>query len=178
MRIALAIVSGFATGCAVRPAAPRPRPGSRTCRGRDVHLAEALPVRGDVAGVADRDAERVERPPSASRISNAAVFCPSSRNGLTELTSAIGWRSAELAHELQRLVEVAAQRDHARAVHQRLGELAGRDLALRHDHRAAQPGPRRVGGGATRRCCRSRRRSPPPRPRARRRTPRTSSRGP
>ena len=28
--------------------------------------------------------------PSASQISNAAVFCPSIRNGLTELTSATG----------------------------------------------------------------------------------------
>ena len=32
--------------------------------------------------------------PSSSAISNAAVFWPSSRNGLTELTSAIGCRSA------------------------------------------------------------------------------------
>ena len=32
--------------------------------------------------------------PSSSTISNDAVFCPSSRNGLTELTSAIGWRWA------------------------------------------------------------------------------------
>ena len=54
----------------------------------------------------------------------------------------------QLAHERQRLVEVAAQRDHARAVHERLGELALGDLALRHDHRARQPGARRVGGGA------------------------------
>ena len=30
--------------------------------------------------------------PISSTISNAAVFCPSSRNGLTEFTSAIGWR--------------------------------------------------------------------------------------
>ena len=86
--------------------------------------------------------------PSSSRTSNAAVFWPSIRNGLTELTSSIGWLLGELADELERLVEVAAQRDHARAVHQRLGELAGRDLALGDDHRAAQPGARRVGGGA------------------------------
>ena len=33
-------------------------------------------------------------PPSASISSNAAVFCPSIRNSLTELTSAIGWRRA------------------------------------------------------------------------------------
>ena len=72
---------------------------------------EALPVGGDVAGVADRDAQRVESPPSSSTSSNAAVFWPSSRNALTELTSAIGWRVGELAHELERLVEVAAQRD-------------------------------------------------------------------
>ena len=31
--------------------------------------------------------------PSSSRISNAAVFWPSMRNSLTELTRAIGWRS-------------------------------------------------------------------------------------
>ena len=30
--------------------------------------------------------------PISSTISNDAVFWPSSRNGLTELTSAIGWR--------------------------------------------------------------------------------------
>src|SRR5215207_9480990 len=32
--------------------------------------------------------------PRSSTSSNAAVFCPSSRNGFTEFTSAIGWRSA------------------------------------------------------------------------------------
>ena len=90
-------------------------------------------------------------PPRSSRISNAAVFWPSRRNWLTELTSAIGCAGAQLAHELERLVEVAAQRDHARAVHERLGELAGRDLALGHDHRAGQPGARRVGRRARRR---------------------------
>ena len=31
--------------------------------------------------------------PSWSQTSNAAVFWPSIRNGLTELTSAIGWRA-------------------------------------------------------------------------------------
>ena len=49
---------------------------------------------------------------------------------MTELTSETGWRAGERADELERLVEVAAQRDHAGAVHQRLGQLAGRDLAL------------------------------------------------
>ena len=89
--------------------------------------------------------------PSSSTSSNAAVFWPSIRNSLTELTSEIGWRRDEFADELQRLVEVAAQRDHARPVHQRLGELARRDLALGHDHAPAQPGTRRVRGGRRRR---------------------------
>ena len=88
------------------------------------------------------------RPSRSSSSSNAAVFWPCRRNSLTELTSAIGWRVGELAHQLERGVEVAAQRDHARAVDQRLGELAGRDLAVGDDHGAAQPGLRRVGGGA------------------------------
>src|SRR3712207_6891367 len=44
----------------------------------------------------------------------------------------------------QGLVEVAAERDDARAVHQRLGELAGGDLALGHDDRAGEPAARRV----------------------------------
>ena len=57
----------------------------------------------------------------------------------------------ELADERERVVEVAADGDHARAVHQRLRELADRDLALGHDHGAAHPGPRGVGGGAGRR---------------------------
>ena len=59
MRIALATVSGFSTGAAVdqrRGAlgleAEHPR--------RRAGLLEALPVGGDVAGVADRDAQRVE----------------------------------------------------------------------------------------------------------------------
>ncbi len=53
----------------------------------------------------------------------------------------------QLAHERERLVEVPAQGDHAGAVHERLSQLAGGDLALRDDDRAAQTGPGRVGGG-------------------------------
>ena len=64
----------------------------------------------------------------------------------------------ERAHERQRLVEVAAQRDDARAVHERLGELALGDLALRHDHRAGQARRARRRRRRSRRCCRSTRR--------------------
>ena len=88
--------------------------------------------------------------PSSSTTSNAAVFWPSIRYGLTELTSSTGWFSASSRTISQRLVEVAAQGDHPGAVDQRLGELADRDLALGHDHRPAQPGAGRVGGGARR----------------------------
>ena len=45
------------------------------------------------------------------------------------------------AGEPQAVVEVAADHDHLGAVHDRLGELAGRDLALRHQHQRLDPGP-------------------------------------
>ena len=54
----------------------------------------------------------------------------------------------ELADDRQRLVEVALQGDHAGAVHQRLDELADRDLALGDDDGAAHAGLGGVGGGA------------------------------
>ena len=57
-------------------------------------------------------------------------------------------RVGELAHELERLVEVARQRDHARAVHQRLGHLALGDPALGHDHGAGDARACGVGGRA------------------------------
>ena len=63
-------------------------------------------------------------------------------------------RVGELAHERQRLVEVALERDHARAVHERLGHLALRDLALGDDHRAGDARARRVGRRARRRVAR------------------------
>ena len=69
--------------------------------------------------------------PSASQISNAAVFWPSMRNGLIELTTVDAAALAELADEGQRLVEAPAHRHDLRAVDQRLGELAERDLTRR-----------------------------------------------
>ena len=116
---------------------------------RRPHLLEALVVGGDVAGVADRDAERVELAERVQHLEGRGLLALEA-----ERVDAVHERDRmslhELAHERQRLVEVAAQRDHARAVHQRLGELAGRDLALGHDHRAAQAAARGVGGGARR----------------------------
>ena len=114
-------------------------------------LAEARPVGGDVPRVADGDAERVE--------AVAELVDDLERGGLLALeperVDGVDERDrmarGQLAHERERLVEVAAQRDHARAVHQRLGQLAGGDLAVGHDHGARQAGARGVGGGAGRR---------------------------
>jgi hypothetical protein len=53
-------------------------------------FAVADPVGGDVAGVAHRQAVIVGGAPSSSTISKAAVFCPCSRKGLTELTMVTG----------------------------------------------------------------------------------------
>ena len=114
---------------------------------RDAVLDEALVVGGDVARVADGDAERVEL---------AELLDDLERRGLLALEAVLvdgvderdRLAVGERAHERQRLVEVAAQGDHARAVHERLGELALGDLALRHDHRAGQAAARGVGGGA------------------------------
>ena len=80
--------------------------------------------------------------PSTSQTSNAAVFCPSMRTGFTELTSAIGYSRGGLAGQLEAVVEVAVDLEDARAVGERLGQLAQRDLALRHQHRAGHARPR------------------------------------
>ena len=66
---------------------------------------------------------------------------------LTELTSATGKSWDELRGQREAVVEVAVDLQQLGAVHERLGQLAQRDLALRHEHRAGQPGPGRVRGG-------------------------------
>ena len=91
--------------------------------------------------------------PSSSTISNAAVFWPSRRSGLSELTSTCVPRVRELARRRERLVEAAANLEHARAERARLGELPGRDRArgLEHDRRRAPRVRRRR--RPTRPCC-------------------------
>src|SRR5437762_11555101 len=86
---------------------------ARTTRrqSRGLGLDESLPVRGDVAGVADRDAERIRR--VAERVADLE------RGGLLSL-DAVGidavderrlTRLAELADHGERRVERAAHRD-------------------------------------------------------------------
>src|SRR3954469_6381833 len=161
MRMALATVSGLSTGApwtsGAAPAAWKPSMrGDSPASRKPFQYAVMLPALP--TGMHNASSGRSE--PSSSSTSNAAVFWPSRRNGLTLLTSAIGWRPdtsptssrarpqlprratrmapAQLADQLERLVEVAAQCHDAGAVHQRLGELAGRDLALGDVHRARQ----------------------------------------
>ena len=98
--------------------------------------------------------------PRSSQISNAAVFWPSRRNGLTELTSVTGWSSCSASartipsawSKLPSMATTRAPGD------QRLEQLADRDLALGQDdddldarRPRRTPPPRPT-------CCRSRRR--------------------
>ena len=93
--------------------------------------------------------QSASRPPSRpSWISKAAVFWPSMRYFVDRVHEHDRVRVGELAHERERLVEVAGQRDHARAVDERLGHLALRDLAVGDDHRAGDARARGVRGGA------------------------------
>ena len=118
---------------------------------RGVELAKPAPPGGHVAGVPDRDRERVRR--LAELLGDLEggrllALDPVRVDRVDELDRmAVG----ERPDDLERLVEVAAQGDHPRTVHQRLGELADRDPPLGHDHRAAQPGAGGVGGRARRR---------------------------
>jgi hypothetical protein len=90
IRIALATVSGDATGAPCTSGAA-PSACQPSIRGREptsenpVQYAVMLPALP--TGMASASIS-----PISSTISNDAVFCPSSRNGLTELTRAIGWR--------------------------------------------------------------------------------------
>ena len=114
-------------------------------------LRVAAPVRGDVPGVPHRD--RVHGGRVAEHVDDLE------RGGLLSLDAHRVHRVdhldarafPELAHDLERAVEVAVHRHDPRAVDERLRELPERDLALRDHDRAHQPGARRVGGGRRRR---------------------------
>jgi hypothetical protein len=93
IRIALATVSGLSTRSpstsGAAPAAWNPYiRGDDPASLKPFQYAVMLPALPTGMHNASRS------PPSSSTSSKAAVFCPSSRNGLTLLTSAIGW----LAH--------------------------------------------------------------------------------
>ena len=92
IRIALATVSGCSTRSprtsGAAPAAWKPSiRGARPSSWKPFQYAVTFPA--FPTGI-----DSASRSGSTSASSNAAVFWPSSRSGLTELTSATGWRAA------------------------------------------------------------------------------------
>ena len=153
IRIAVAMVLGFSTTWPVTIGAAPGRleaPHPRGPRGEAVGgvLAVALPVGGDVAGVADRQAVDVggvaERVDDLER--RRLLALDAERVDAVDQAHRVVDR--QLAGQREAVVEVALDLQQLGAVHERLGELAHRDLALRHEHGAGEPGAGGVGGGA------------------------------
>ena len=67
--------------------------------------------------------------------------------GLTELTTVTGALLAELADDVERLVEVAPHLQDLGPVDEGLGQLAEGDVTLGDEHGAGQPGAGAEGGG-------------------------------
>ena len=83
--------------------------------------------------------------PSCCSISSTIVFCPSTRNGLIELSEIDAEPlGAPRCTSAQAVVEVAAHQQRARAVRERLRELAQRHLARGHEHERRDARLRRV----------------------------------
>ena len=119
MRMAVATVSGCSTGAPLTigaaPAAWKPSMRGRLAARPVVGVpAEAPPVGGDVAGVADRQRQRVGRPPELVTISKAAVCCPAMRSGLTLVDDDRAPSSPSAPDGVERLVEVAVDADQPR----------------------------------------------------------------
>ncbi len=136
IRIALAIVSGLAIGCpstsGAAPAAWKPNSrGATSSSPNPRHQAVTLPALPTGMQSASGRAAEVLDDLERRRL---LTLEPEGVDRVDERDRVL---VAELAHERERLVEVAAQRDDARAVHERLGELARRDAPVGHDHRAA-----------------------------------------
>ena len=150
MRIAEARVSGLGTGApstsGAAPAACHAAHHRLAGRVAGVGvLGVAEPVGRDVAGVADREdvdvgsvAEEVDDLEGGGLL----ALEPHRVHGVHQRDRVV---LGEPAGEPQAVVEVAAHHDHLGAVHDRLGELAGGDLALRHQHQRLDAGPGGVG---------------------------------
>ena len=108
-------------------------------------LAVAAPVGRDVAGVADGQqvqvgcaTQLVADLPRGRALTVDAVRV----DRVDELD---GIAVGEVTAEVERVVEVALDLQHGRAMHDGLGELAERDAPLGHDDRGGHPGLRGVG---------------------------------
>ncbi len=125
---------------AVHPGQPRAEPGS-------VVVAETGPVGADVAGVADRDREDVGRPAEvvADLERGRLLAGQAVRVDRVHERDRVVVAGGQLAHDPERRVEVAVDRDDPGPGDERLEELAHRDLAARQDDDDLEPGRRAVG---------------------------------
>src|SRR2546428_595152 len=122
--------------CSGRLKTPHPRTAFRHSRLR--RLTKALPVRGDIAGVADRDAERVGRIPERLADLERGRFLALDAvrvDAIHERRHPVG---RELPRDAKGIVERALQRQHARAEDLSLHELTQGDLALGQQHDTTQ----------------------------------------
>ncbi len=110
-------------------------------------FTEPTPVGRDVPRVADRQEMEVRR--ITQRIADLEgrrllTLDPHRVDGIHHLDQP---RLAQLAHDPQGIVEIAADGHRRRPVHQRLSQLAQRDLTLRQQDDALQPGTGRIRRG-------------------------------
>jgi hypothetical protein len=162
IRIAVAIVSGSSTGwprtIGAAPAAWKPhirgvrRHGAKPRRepravSRGILLV-ALPVGGDVAGVADRQAVDVRGVAEGVDDLEGRRLLPLDAGGVDRVDQLDRVGLGELASHGETVVEVARHLQQRGPVGDRLAELAHRDLAVGHQHGAGHPGLGGIGGRA------------------------------
>src|SRR3954468_10235079 len=113
-----------------------------------LRLAESPPPRRDVPRVADRDRERARGLAEFLQHLERSRLLALDAVRMDRVDEFDRVTIRELADDPQGVVEVPAQGDHPRAVHERLRQLADGDLSFRNDHRPAHPRPGGVGGRA------------------------------
>ena len=121
---------------------------ARQARGatRGVVLAKTLPVRGDVAGVADRQEQIVGGVAEGVDDLKGRGLLALQPVRVDRVHQGDGVPAGQVAHGLQRGVEAAFERDHLGAVHKRLRELVHGDLARGDDHDGADAHACGIGG--------------------------------
>src|SRR5699024_5797010 len=120
-------------------------PGTRGDDALGVVLAVALPVRRDVAGVTDGQEMQIGRAAEHVDDLESGRLLPLDTHRVDRVDQTdLRVGGGGLAGQFEAVVEVAVDLDDRRAVHDRLGQLARRDLALRDEDRAAHPGARGV----------------------------------
>ena len=112
-----------------------------------VVLAEAAPVGGDVAGVADGDEQVVGRVAEGVDDLEGGGLLPLDAVGVDGVDEGDGMDVGDGQRQLQRDVEVAVDGDDAGAVRDGLRQLALRDAPLRHEDVDLQAAVGGEGGG-------------------------------